>query len=123
MIRALYPRLQIVGHGHGYLRGPALGAKVREIKTLAPDFLWIGMGAARAALAGVVLDEPDQCRCDQERRCLFNHLSEKIPRAPQWRQRAGLEWLWRMLLEPKRLSWRYPRTDQCSPYLLLTNSG
>lgn len=30
-------------------------------------------------------------------------LSGHLPRAPLWMQRIGLEWLWRLLLEPQRL--------------------
>jgi N-acetylglucosaminyldiphosphoundecaprenol N-acetyl-beta-D-mannosaminyltransferase len=34
-------------------------------------------------------------------------LSGKIPRAPKWMQNSGLEWAWRIALEPKRLTRRY----------------
>ena len=42
---------------------------------------------------------------------LFNFLSASRPRAPMWMQRAGLEWLYRMALEPRRLFWRYLTTN------------
>jgi N-acetylglucosaminyldiphosphoundecaprenol N-acetyl-beta-D-mannosaminyltransferase len=38
-------------------------------------------------------------------------------RAPVWMQRAGLEWLHRLLSEPRRLASRYARTN--SEFLLL----
>ena len=34
-----------------------------------------------------------------------------IRRAPSWMQRVGLEWLWRLLKEPKRLAARYLGKD------------
>jgi N-acetylglucosaminyldiphosphoundecaprenol N-acetyl-beta-D-mannosaminyltransferase len=34
-----------------------------------------------------------------------------IPRAPVWMQRAGLEWMFRLVTEPKRLAGRYLRHD------------
>jgi len=37
----------------------------------------------------------------------FDMLSGKTPKAPEWMQKIGLEWVWRILLEPKRLSARY----------------
>ncbi len=37
----------------------------------------------------------------------FEMLADLKPRAPQWMQRAGLEWFYRLLLEPKRLWRRY----------------
>lgn len=38
---------------------------------------------------------------------LFDWLSGAHPRPPQWMVGAGLEWLWRLRLEPKRLARRY----------------
>ena len=37
-------------------------------------------------------------------------------------QRAGFEWLWRMLLEPKRLFWRYLTTNPRALYVILRYS-
>jgi len=34
----------------------------------------------------------------------FDFYGGKIKRAPQWMQKVGLEWLWRLLKEPKRIS-------------------
>jgi N-acetylglucosaminyldiphosphoundecaprenol N-acetyl-beta-D-mannosaminyltransferase len=36
-------------------------------------------------------------------------LLGRIPRAPGWMQRTGLEWSWRFLQEPRRLGGRYLR--------------
>ncbi|MBI3305258.1 WecB/TagA/CpsF family glycosyltransferase [Candidatus Parcubacteria bacterium] len=33
----------------------------------------------------------------------FDILSGRLPRAPVWLRRAGLEWLWRLTVEPRRL--------------------
>lgn len=38
---------------------------------------------------------------------LFDWLSGSNPRAPRWMIDAGLEWLWRLRLEPRRLARRY----------------
>lgn len=37
----------------------------------------------------------------------FDILSGRVPQAPEWIQKAGLEWLHRLLLEPRRLWRRY----------------
>ena len=34
-------------------------------------------------------------------------------RAPRWMQRYGLEWVWRIIQEPRRLLWRYLRDGLC----------
>lgn len=45
----------------------------------------------------------------------FDIICGDKPRAPQWMQNAGMEWLHRMMLEPKRLGRRYLVED--SPFL------
>jgi N-acetylglucosaminyldiphosphoundecaprenol N-acetyl-beta-D-mannosaminyltransferase len=37
----------------------------------------------------------------------FDFLAERLPRAPVWMQRNGLEWAWRLSREPRRLWRRY----------------
>ena len=37
----------------------------------------------------------------------FDFLTGRKPQAPRWMQRAGLEWLFRLLTEPRRLWRRY----------------
>ncbi len=49
----------------------------------------------------------------------FDVVSGRLPRAPLWMQSAGLEWLFRLLLEPRRLGWRYLRTNAIYAWLLL----
>ena len=53
---------------------------------------------------------------------LFDFVSGKTIRAPVLMQKAGLEWLWRAGLEPKRLGWRYLKTNPSAFYLLMTQS-
>jgi len=38
-------------------------------------------------------------------------LAGFIRRAPRWAQAAGLEWLWRLLMEPRKLWKRYLTTN------------
>ena len=40
-------------------------------------------------------------------------------RAPRWMQKAGLEWLFRLLQEPRRLAKRYLYTNTIFAYLLM----
>jgi N-acetylglucosaminyldiphosphoundecaprenol N-acetyl-beta-D-mannosaminyltransferase len=39
--------------------------------------------------------------------CAFDLIAGRVRRAPRWMQDRGLEWLFRMLQEPRRLSGRY----------------
>ena len=54
---------------------------------------------------------------------LFNFLSGTRSRAPRWMQAAGLEWFYRLMLEPRRLLVRYLTTNVHSLFLLLTRTG
>src|SRR6202165_1744423 len=122
-VRRMWPDLRIVGHSHGYLRGDALRAKVDEINALAPDYLWVALGVPyeqafveeftpRLSNVGVIKTSGG----------LFNFLSGSRPRAPLWMQKMGLEWAWRIWLEPRRLLWRYLTPNPRALYLLLNKS-
>ncbi len=118
--RESYPNLRIAGHCHGYLSGEDLERKLDEINALAPDILWLGLGvpreqifvhdfAARLANVGVIKTSGG----------LFDHLAQKTRRAPLWVQKAGFEWCWRVLMEPRRLFWRYFTTNPYAIYAIL----
>ena len=118
-VQRMYPGLQIVGRSHGYLRGQALRDKVAEINALAPDYLWVALGvpyeqafveefAPLLSNVGVIKTSGG----------LFNFLSGSRARAPLWMQRVGLEWAWRIWLEPGRLFWRYFTTNPRALLLL-----
>jgi N-acetylglucosaminyldiphosphoundecaprenol N-acetyl-beta-D-mannosaminyltransferase len=122
-VRRRHPTLRIVGQSHGYLRGDALRAKVDEINELAPDYLWVALGvpyeqsfvaefSSRLTRVGVIKTAGG----------LFNFLSGSRARAPEWMQHAGLEWAWRIWLEPRRLFWRYFTTNPRALYLLFNRS-
>lgn len=50
----------------------------------------------------------------------FDIISGKISRAPLWMRNMGLEWLWRLIKEPKRIGRIYNATIKFS-WLVLTN--
>jgi N-acetylglucosaminyldiphosphoundecaprenol N-acetyl-beta-D-mannosaminyltransferase len=118
-VRRAYPALKIVGHCHGYLRGEALRAKVDEINALAPDFLWVALGVPyEQAFVDEYLPRLGNVGAIKTSGGLFNFLSGSLPRAPRWMQIVGLEWAWRLWLEPRRLFWRYLTTNPRALYLL-----
>lgn len=49
----------------------------------------------------------------------FDVLAGRTRRAPLWLQRIGLEWLWRLVQEPRRLGWRYASTNAVFACMLL----
>jgi len=122
-VQRMYPKLRIIGHSHGYLRGDALRAKVEEINDLAPDYLWVALGVPyEQAFVAEYTQRLTKVGVIKTAGGLFNFLSGSRRRAPQWMQDTGLEWVWRIWLEPRRLFWRYLTTNPRALYLLLNKS-
>lgn len=122
-IREIYPHLKIVGHSQGYLSDEQLDCKVEEIDRLAPDIVWVCLGfpreqhfcmRAKGAMKNVGVIKTSGG--------LLNFISGTRKRAPQWMQRVGLEWAFRLALEPRRLFWRYAITNPHAVYLMIRRS-
>ena len=122
-VRKLYPNLIIAGAHHGYYAPDEEPAILRDIVAAKTDVLWIALGLPREdafairnreALAGVGWIKT----CGG----LFNFLSGLRSRAPMWMQRWGLEWLYRLALEPRRLFWRYAMTNAHAAWLIVTGT-
>jgi N-acetylglucosaminyldiphosphoundecaprenol N-acetyl-beta-D-mannosaminyltransferase len=122
-VRKMYPNLRIVGRCHGYLRGEDLRAKVDEINELAPDYLWVALGVPyEQAFVEQFSPHLSNVGVIKTSGGLFNFLSGSRARAPRWMQDAGLEWAWRIWLEPRRLFWRYLTTNPRALFLLFHKS-
>jgi N-acetylglucosaminyldiphosphoundecaprenol N-acetyl-beta-D-mannosaminyltransferase len=123
-IRDLYPELKIAGYHHGFFDADEENKILREIRVSRTDILWVGLGIPREhefimrnryKLRGVAWAKS----CGG----LFNFLSGTNRRAPKWMQVAGLEWSHRVMLEPKRLLWRYFSTNGHAIYQMLRRSS
>ncbi len=100
------PGLKIVGALSGFFEGEGEDV-IARIKAASPDILIVGRSV------------PLQERWAWKHRlefgakaiwcvgALFEYYSGHRLRAPVWMRRAGLEWLFRLLLEPRRLWRRY----------------
>ena len=49
----------------------------------------------------------------------FDIVAGKTKRAPYWMQRAGLEWFFRIIQEPRRMFMRYAKTNSVFAWMLL----
>ncbi len=82
-----------------------------RVNTLRPDFFWVGLSTPKQEHfmsthlgkldVGVMLGVG----------AAFDFLSGNIRQAPRWMQRSGLEWLFRLCTEPRRLAPRYFRNN------------
>jgi N-acetylglucosaminyldiphosphoundecaprenol N-acetyl-beta-D-mannosaminyltransferase len=122
--QARHPGLRIAGRSHGYLEGEELADKIDEIRAIAPDILWVALGVPREQeFCETWAAQLDTVGAIKTSGGLFDFLAGARRRAPDWVQRIGLEWAFRIAQEPRRLWWRYAVTNPHAAYLLLTRSG
>lgn len=107
-IKKMYPELVVAGYRDGYFKKEDEAAICREIVNLKTDVLWIGLG--KPSEQYFCLRNKDNLKgVGWVKTCggLFDFLAGKNKRAPLFMQKLGLEWLFRLALEPKRLFYRY----------------
>lgn len=118
-VRRRYPSLRIAGSHHGYFQPEDEPRLAREISEAGTDVLWVGLGVPREHRF-IVRNRERLVGVTWIKSCggLFKFLSGQDRRAPQWMQDAGLEWLFRLVLEPRRLLARYAVTNTHAIYLM-----
>ncbi|MDA5094657.1 WecB/TagA/CpsF family glycosyltransferase [Aliiroseovarius sp. KMU-50] len=124
-VHQLYPQLKIVGSHHGYFSGQDDEEEtIQEINGLKPDIVWIGMGFPRQ-LEFCARWRDSLRNVGAIKTCggLLNFLSQSRSRAPRWMQSAGLEWCYRLALEPRRLLYRYFITNIHATWLLISRTS
>jgi N-acetylglucosaminyldiphosphoundecaprenol N-acetyl-beta-D-mannosaminyltransferase len=83
----------------------ALAKKVRETR---PDFFWVGLSTPKQEFfMGEYISILPEAKIFIGVGAAFDLLTGRVPQAPRWMQRIGLEWLFRLVQEPKRLWRRY----------------
>lgn len=102
-----YPNLIVSGAKNGYFSDNDLPAIMEDIKVASPAIVFVGITSPKKeyivdnflknGLNSVFMGVGGS----------FDVLSGAIPRAPLWMQKANLEWLFRVMNEPKRLFKRY----------------
>ncbi len=109
-VRTAFPRLQIEG-AHGYFDRSGCSAENTErlamIRDFQPDLLLVGMGMPRQELwIAHNLDQLTAKVILTSGACL-DYVADTVPAPPRWAGQLGLEWLFRLLAEPRRLAYRY----------------
>ena len=107
----VYPHLKIVTYSPPYK--PEFSeednkAIIDAINAANPDLLWIGMTAPKQEKWTYSHWDALNIRCHVGTiGAVFDFFAGTVERAPVWWQRHGLEWLYRLLKEPKRMWRRY----------------
>lgn len=108
-----YPGIQIAGMYSPPFRpmtedeDKAIVDRINETK---PDFIWVGLGAPKqekwmavhqGKVKGLMIGVGAG----------FDYHAGNIERAPEWMQKSNLEWVYRLIQDPKRLFGRYWHTN------------
>ena len=101
-----WPKHQVVGAQHGYFDKSQNKEVMAKIKNLNPDLVLVAMGNGLQELwvSNLV---PDSAISAWGVGAFFDFLCSRVPRAPVWMRKLGLEWVYRLYLEPKRMWRRY----------------
>jgi N-acetylglucosaminyldiphosphoundecaprenol N-acetyl-beta-D-mannosaminyltransferase len=113
-LRLRHPHLQVVGTYTPPFR--PLNEQEREelraqVAALKPDIIWVGLSTPKqeAFMAEALgwLDTTLMVGVG----AAFDLLSGRVAQAPRWIQRCGMEWLYRLFQEPRRLWKRYLKNN------------
>jgi N-acetylglucosaminyldiphosphoundecaprenol N-acetyl-beta-D-mannosaminyltransferase len=110
-IREDFPGLDLAGWHHGYFSEAEIPAIAAEIRAKAPDFLFLGLGSPMKERLADEWREQLGARVIQGVGGSFDVIAGMVKRAPMWMQRCGMEWLYRIIQEPRRMFWRYVKTN------------
>jgi N-acetylglucosaminyldiphosphoundecaprenol N-acetyl-beta-D-mannosaminyltransferase len=106
-----FPSLRIAGARDGYFTQDQESALLEEINASGADCLFIGMPTPRKERWLAAYRE---CLCVPYAMGVggsFDILAGRVQRAPALLQKTGFEWFYRVLQEPRRMWWRYTRTN------------
>ncbi len=108
-LRRWYPRLEVVGTHHGYFETGSEHDQrvVEDINRCRPDIVLVGMGSPKQE--AWVQAHAHELETDVlwTVGALFDYVSGRVPRAPAWLADNGLEWIFRLAIEPNRMWRRY----------------
>lgn len=115
-----YPKLVFSGRRNGYFKPEEEDAVIADVVAANTDILWVGFGIPlEQHFVSRNLEKLASVAVIKTCGGLFDFVSGKNSRAPLWMQEMGFEWLYRMILEPRRLGKRYLLTNPIAIYALL----
>lgn len=110
-LRADHPRLEIAGARNGYFSDAEADAVAAEIVSAKPDLLFVAISSPKKERFlgehGRALGVPFVMGVGGS----IDIVAGVTRRAPKWMRDAGLEWLYRLVQEPRRLGRRYLVTN------------
>lgn len=117
-VEGLYPELMVAGHNHGYFWDDEASV-VKKIRESDARLLFVAVTSPKKEL--FINKWKDQLGVNFVMGVggTFDVVAGKVKRAPVWMQNAGLEWLYRVIQEPRRMWKRYLVTNSIYAWLLV----
>jgi N-acetylglucosaminyldiphosphoundecaprenol N-acetyl-beta-D-mannosaminyltransferase len=106
-LKRKYPTLQLAGWRNGYWSAEEEARVVQEIKATRPNVLCMAVGSPKQELFLNKWKKEMQVPFVMGVGGSFDVTAGVLRRAPLWMQDSGLEWLFRLAQEPRRLWRRY----------------
>lgn len=102
-LESLYPKAKIVGYHEGFFKEDSEEKVIEEINSLEPNVLFVAMGAP--IQEKWIYENRNRLKVDiaAGQGGTFDYEAGTVKRAPVWMQKCGIEWLWRLAREPKRI--------------------
>lgn len=102
-IKKIYPKLNVIGAHEGFFEEDSEEDVIKEINELQPNVLFVGLGAPTQEKW--IYKNKDLLKVDVAagQGGTFDYEAGNIRRAPKWIQKIGVEWLWRLILQPSRI--------------------
>ncbi|WP_320122795.1 WecB/TagA/CpsF family glycosyltransferase [uncultured Sphaerochaeta sp.] len=97
----------IAGTYHGYFKTGEESSVIEAINASGAELLLVALGVPRQEKWIASVRSLLQVPLCMGVGALFDFYSGTVSRAPLWMRKIGLEWVWRLLLEPGRMWRRY----------------
>jgi N-acetylglucosaminyldiphosphoundecaprenol N-acetyl-beta-D-mannosaminyltransferase len=112
-----YKDLNVVGHHHGFFWGNEAEV-VEDIKTSGAKLLFVAITSPKKEI--FINHWKDHLGVDFVMGVggTFDVVAGVVKRAPQWMQKSGFEWLYRIIQEPSRMWKRYAITNTIYIWLI-----
>lgn len=107
VLKSKYKKINICGIHNGYFKEDEWKDISKEIKKLKPDIVFVGITSPTKEYLIEYLQNDGNKSVFMGVGGSFDVISGNIPRAPKWMQEHSLEWLFRVIQEPRRLFKRY----------------
>ena len=98
-----FPKVNIIGYHEGYFTKDSEEEVIKQINDLQPNVLFVAMGAPKQEKW--IYNNKNKLKVDVAagQGGTLDYEAGRIKRAPKFIQRIGMEWFWRLMLQPSRI--------------------